>query len=248
LDDTLSRKRRLLPDAIAALLLFALNILLVLPYCVTAFSSEIWNNDYLYIGIARMFGERPWTWNSLQYGGAPLQYLYPPLMPLLINLAPAPSLGLAFHMVSATGYALVPVAIYVLCRQILRSRAVAVFIAFAYGLLPSPVYWALPAWNHLAAGYHHAPWNFIALTVYSEAAHPFSTAAALFAVAAAWKGRSADELLDEFLAPFQNGDPSEDVVHLLAINDGRLLEWIGSYEGRRGNEPTPLTSSLLDFR
>lgn len=64
---------------------------------------------------------------------------------------------------------------------------------------------------------------------------------------AAWKGRSADELLDEFLEPFQNGEPSEDVVHLLAINDGRLLEWIGSYESRRGNKPTPLTSSLLEL-
>lgn len=62
---------------------------------------------------------------------------------------------------------------------------------------------------------------------------------------AAWKGRSADELLDEFLAPFQNGEPSEDIVHLLAINDGRLLEWIEGYEQRRGNEATPLTSSLL---
>lgn len=43
---------------------------------------------------------------------------------------------------------------------------------------------------------------------------------------AAWKGRSADELLDEFLAPFHNGSPTEDIVHVLAINDGRLLEWM----------------------
>ncbi len=43
---------------------------------------------------------------------------------------------------------------------------------------------------------------------------------------AAWKDRSADELLDEFLKPFLDGPPVEDVVHLLAINDGRLLEWI----------------------
>jgi serine/threonine protein kinase len=43
---------------------------------------------------------------------------------------------------------------------------------------------------------------------------------------AAWQGRSADDLLDEFLGPFQQGPPSQDIVHLLAINDGRLLEWI----------------------
>jgi hypothetical protein len=58
---------------------------------------------------------------------------------------------------------------------------------------------------------------------------------------AAWQGRSADDLLDEFLEPFQQGPPRQDVVHLLAINDGRLLEWID-----RGSE-TPLTEELYDL-
>ena len=57
---------------------------------------------------------------------------------------------------------------------------------------------------------------------------------------AAWDGHSADELLDDFLAPFRDGAPKEDVVHLLAINDGRLLEWID-----RGEE-TPLKGALLN--
>ena len=60
---------------------------------------------------------------------------------------------------------------------------------------------------------------------------------------ASWKGRSADTLLDEFLAPFQSGSPTADIVHLLAINDGRLLEWIEGAEHRRGRE-TPLTTEL----
>ena len=50
---------------------------------------------------------------------------------------------------------------------------------------------------------------------------------------AAWKDRSADELLDEFLDPFLDGPPDEDIVHLLAINDGRLLEWIEKGEETR---------------
>ncbi len=62
---------------------------------------------------------------------------------------------------------------------------------------------------------------------------------------ASWKGRPADQLLDEFLAPFQQGPPSKDIVHLLAINDGRLLEWIENVEERRGE--TPLTKDLYDF-
>ena len=57
---------------------------------------------------------------------------------------------------------------------------------------------------------------------------------------AAHKGRSADEMLDEFFEPFRDGEPSEDIVHLLAVNDGRLLEWIDR------SPTTSLTSSLLD--
>ncbi len=62
---------------------------------------------------------------------------------------------------------------------------------------------------------------------------------------ASWRDRSADEILDEFLEPFQHGRPSEDVAHLLAINDGRLLEWIESVEERGGD--TPLTKDLRAF-
>ena len=62
---------------------------------------------------------------------------------------------------------------------------------------------------------------------------------------ASWKGRSADQLLDEFLAPFQHGRPTDNVVHLLAINDGRLLEWIEDVQDRNGE--TSLTTELLEF-
>ena len=63
---------------------------------------------------------------------------------------------------------------------------------------------------------------------------------------ASWQGRSADELLDEFLGPFQNGSPAADIVHLLAINDGRLLEWIEQVEKGEGAQ-TPLTGALGDL-
>jgi serine/threonine protein kinase len=64
---------------------------------------------------------------------------------------------------------------------------------------------------------------------------------------ASWRGRSADDILDEFLAPFQDGAPDEDIVHLLAINDGRLLEWIQGVEYRNGGVPTELTEELHGF-
>lgn len=56
---------------------------------------------------------------------------------------------------------------------------------------------------------------------------------------AAWQGRTADELLNEFLAPFRNSPPGEDIAHLLAVNDGRLLEWIS-----QDDNETPLAEEL----
>lgn len=63
---------------------------------------------------------------------------------------------------------------------------------------------------------------------------------------AAWNQRSADEILDDFLAPFQDGPPASDIVHLLAINDGRLLEWIEGVEERTGGA-TRLTDLLYQM-
>ncbi len=43
---------------------------------------------------------------------------------------------------------------------------------------------------------------------------------------AAWQGRSADELLDELFAPFSHADYRRDRIHIVAINSGKLLEWL----------------------
>ena len=61
---------------------------------------------------------------------------------------------------------------------------------------------------------------------------------------ASWRGRSADELLNECLGPFLDG-PDQNSALLLAINDGRLLEWIEDIERDRRGE-TRLTKALAD--
>jgi len=61
---------------------------------------------------------------------------------------------------------------------------------------------------------------------------------------ASWQDQSADELLDKFLAPFSDGKAQEDIAHLLAINDGRLLEWIERVEKEGAQGETPLTIEL----
>ena len=63
--------------------------------------------------------------------------------------------------------------------------------------------------------------------------------------AAAWNGRSANDLLDEFFQPFHNGIPSDDIAHLLAINDGRLYDWLENRERTSG--ASPLTTALRSF-
>ncbi|MFC1743402.1 NERD domain-containing protein [Candidatus Riflebacteria bacterium] len=63
---------------------------------------------------------------------------------------------------------------------------------------------------------------------------------------ASWDEKSADELLSEILSPFQHGKPEDDIVHLLAVNDGRLLEWIDVFESENG-ESTPLTEQLCQL-
>ena len=60
---------------------------------------------------------------------------------------------------------------------------------------------------------------------------------------ASWQGRSANELLDECLGPFHDG-PAQSSALLLAINDGRLLEWIEDTEEKAGE--TRLTNALRE--
>lgn len=63
--------------------------------------------------------------------------------------------------------------------------------------------------------------------------------------AASFDGQCANELLDEFFAPFMQGRPADDVAHLLAINDGRLLEWIDRSQAQ--GRSSPLVAQLADL-
>ena len=58
--------------------------------------------------------------------------------------------------------------------------------------------------------------------------------------AASFNGRSSDVLLDEIFQPFHDGRTASSKVHLVAVNDGRLLQWAEDYESRHNRE-TKLT-------
>lgn len=173
---------------IIAALVF-LNLLAIAPFLGTDFSSQPWNNDYTYIGMTRMFRDRPWSWNSLQYGGAPFRYLYPPLFHLLVMAAPVSSLGRAYHLVSGISYALAPAAFYIAALQLFRSRRLAAALAAVQSFSPTVLYYLLPAFGAFAGSYRHAPWNFVALIASNESAHTLALALTLLALAAAWRDR-----------------------------------------------------------
>ncbi len=167
------------------------NLILLGPWLGLEFSDQPWNNGYIYVGIARMFRDLPWTWNPLQYGGAPFHYLYPPLFHILVvSLAslPAIPLGRAFHLVAGTGYAITPACLYILARRLFPTRLPAILAAVAWGVFPSPVY-VLTAWKATAQPFAHAPWPFVSLVGYDEAGHAFALPLALLAIAEAWRNR-----------------------------------------------------------
>ena len=170
-------------------MLFAGNLAVICPYLLCDFSSQPWNNDYINIAQSRVFRDFPWSWNPLQYAGVPFAYVYPPVFHILTLAMPVDSLGHAYHLASALGYALVPVALYVLALQLFRSRLLAGFLAVAYSVLPSPVCFLAPGWIPPTEGLRHAPWGFTTLIAYAEAPHTLALALILFTVAAAWRDR-----------------------------------------------------------
>ncbi|HYA17472.1 MAG TPA: hypothetical protein VEF06_08400, partial [Bryobacteraceae bacterium] len=100
----------------------------------------------------------------------------------------AHSIGRAFHIVTGVGYALIPAALYILGRQLFDSRAQALLAAIAWSFFPSPAY-AMETWRTIAKPYHYAPWGFVALIGYDEAAHAFAFPFVLLSLAAAWRNR-----------------------------------------------------------
>ena len=181
-------KSRLADACVAAAILLG-NLAILGPYLRTGFTDQPWNNGECYMAISRAFRDYHWTWNPLTYGGAPLHYMYPPLFHVALAGWPASSLGHAYHELTATYYALIPVCLYVLGRALFRSRPLAVLPAILYSAYPSIAYYFLPAWRGLAVPYAGAPWGFVALVGYEEAAHGFSFMFTLLAVAAAWRNR-----------------------------------------------------------
>jgi hypothetical protein len=185
----ISRTRGCNSNVLIVAAILAGNLLILGPYISTLFTNQPWNNGYGYIAMARVFRDFKWSWNPLIYCGAPLSYLYPPLFHVLLGVLPFSSLGRSYHLLTAVAYAIIPACIYMLGLVLFRSRALAAFAAILYSVFPSPAYYFLPQWEKLAAPYADAPWGYVALVRYEEAAHALAFVFALLAITAAWRNR-----------------------------------------------------------
>jgi serine/threonine protein kinase len=58
---------------------------------------------------------------------------------------------------------------------------------------------------------------------------------------AAYKNQSANQILEAFFKPFQTHAPTRNSTHAIAINSGKMLEWLDARDG-----DTPFTEQLRD--
>jgi hypothetical protein len=175
------------PDVLAAGALLAGNLVLIAPYLLAGFTAQVWNNEYNYISLARLF-RRAWSWNPLWYGGLPFHYAYPPLLPALVAAVPAASPARAYHLIVGLAYASTPLAIYWLARKLFQARWPALLAAVAYSICPAPLY-LVPGWGATGSGFAYAPYSFVAAIAYTAGPNILALLLALLAVGFAWSGR-----------------------------------------------------------
>ena len=160
--------------AAAGLALFAINALLTLRLFFISYTREMGSIEAAFIGLARYIGEHfgDLNWFPLWYGGIPFPDAYPPLLHFTVAAVAAAgriSPALAYHAVTATVYALGPVALFWAAWRLGAPRTIAWLSALGYSLL-SPSCWLIRAVRYDAGGWF-APRRLDTLVVYGEGPH-----------------------------------------------------------------------------
>ena len=124
----------------AGVFLFALNAWITLPLFHTDYTRQMGSIEAAYIGLARYIARHfsELNWFPLWYGGIPYPDTYPPLLHWICGLAVAISHispGLAHHFITATLYALGPVALYWMMSQLSGNRGAAFAAGLGYSLV-----------------------------------------------------------------------------------------------------------------
>ena len=160
--------------ALAAAALFTINALLTLPLFFIPYSQNMESIEAAFIGLARYIGDhfRDLNWFPLWYGGIPYPDSYPPLLHFtdaavaaLFHITPA----LAYHIVTATVYALGPVTLFWAAWRLGAPRWSAWLAGLGYSLM-SPSCFLVRAVRYDAGGWF-APRRLGTLVHYGEGPH-----------------------------------------------------------------------------
>ncbi|HVX66776.1 MAG TPA: hypothetical protein VHA11_09255 [Bryobacteraceae bacterium] len=159
---------------VMAAVLFLLNLWFVKELLTAEFLEHMFSIEGAYIALARYIAAN-WhdlLWFPLWYGGIPFQNTYLPLLHLtvaavskLLGLAP----GLAYHATTAVLYSLGPVTLFLLAKELSKSRAYSFAAALLYSLT-SPSLALIPVVRYDAGSVWHAR-RLQALVQYGEGPH-----------------------------------------------------------------------------
>ena len=160
--------------ATAAAALFAINAWLTLPLFFIPYTTWMGSIEAAYIGLARYIPRHlaHLDWFPLWYGGIPYPDTYPPLLHFAVALAAAIgriSPALSYHAVTATVYALGPVALFWAAWRLGAPLWNAWFAALGYSLI-SPSCWLVRVVRADAGGWF-GPRRLDCLVPYGEGPH-----------------------------------------------------------------------------
>ena len=158
--------------------LVLLNTVIVLPLFAGEYTQYMGSIEAAFHSHARFIDENwPYaSWNPLGYLGFPFHLFYTPLVPYLAafihKLPLALSTAAGYRVVTAFGYVLGPVTLYLFARYLTKRELTAVVAALAYSLLPSFIYVMGGVRADPSVGaFGHPPWRLIAMTWYGEGPH-----------------------------------------------------------------------------
>ena len=176
-------------NLVAAVCLFAMNVLLNWPLFASGESPYRQSIELGYAGISRFIAEHPnpWGWNPFPYCGLPTQFLYLPVVPYavaaLVWITRVPH-EMVYRIVTGGLACAGPVAFFFLVVYFSKSRVWAMLAALSYTVF-SPSY-GLFEQIHRDRGITELPWRLQVLVKYGEGPHNVGLALMPLAVIALW--------------------------------------------------------------
>jgi len=162
--------------ATIALGLLILNMALVFPRFTGEYTQYLGSIEAGYISVAKFIVEHfpHLGWNPLWYMGYPFHIFYTPLLPYLMaainSLIPTISTPAAYRLITSFLYALGPVTLYILARELTKRDDTALISGLFYSLVPSASYF-IGGIRDVASGLGYAPWHLLVLVLYGEGPH-----------------------------------------------------------------------------